>query len=51
MTSASNLPSQKDAIVAALALYPARPFAVADIGSQTGWLKAAWHARHSIRLQ
>ena len=39
----SNLPSQKDAIAAALALYPARPFAVSDIGSQTGWLKAVSH--------
>jgi thiamine pyrophosphate-dependent acetolactate synthase large subunit-like protein len=39
----SNLPSQKDAIAAALALYPKRPFAVSDIGSQTGWLKAAGH--------
>jgi thiamine pyrophosphate-dependent acetolactate synthase large subunit-like protein len=39
----SNFPSQKDAIAAAIALYPARPFAVSDIGSQTGWLKAAGH--------
>ena len=39
----SNLPSQQDAIASALALYPARPFAVSDIGSQTGWLKAAGH--------
>ena len=39
----SNLPSQKDAIAAALALYPARPFAVSDIGSQSGWLKAVGH--------
>lgn len=43
MNSTSNLPAQKDAIAAALALYPARPFAVSDIGSQTGWLKAASH--------
>ena len=43
MTLASNLPSQQDAIAAALALYPSRPFAVSDIGSQTGWLKAAGH--------
>jgi thiamine pyrophosphate-dependent acetolactate synthase large subunit-like protein len=39
----SNLPSQKDAIASALALYPARPFAVSDIGSQSGWLKAGGH--------
>ena len=43
MSELSNLPSQQDAIAAALALYPARPFAVSDIGSQTGWLKAAGH--------
>ena len=43
MNTQSNLPSQQDAISAALALYPARPFAVSDIGSQTGWLKAAGH--------
>jgi thiamine pyrophosphate-dependent acetolactate synthase large subunit-like protein len=43
MNMQSNLPSQQDAISAALALYPARPFAVSDIGSQTGWLKAAGH--------
>lgn len=39
----SNLLSQKDAIASALALYPARPFAVSDIGSQSGWLKAGGH--------
>ncbi len=39
----ANLPSQKDAIARALDLYPERPFAVADIGSQSGWLKAASH--------
>lgn len=39
----SNLPSQQDAIAAALALYPSRPFAVSDIGSQSGWLKGAGH--------
>jgi thiamine pyrophosphate-dependent acetolactate synthase large subunit-like protein len=44
----SNLPSQKDAIAAALALYPARPFAVSDIGSQTGWLKAAGHDARNL---
>jgi len=43
MSSVSNLPSQKDAIASALALYSARPFAVSDIGSQTGWLKASGH--------
>ncbi len=43
MTASSNLPSQKDAIAQALALYPSRPFAVPDIGSQSGWLKAAGH--------
>ena len=32
----SNLPSQKDAIAAALALYPTRPFAVSDIGFADG---------------
>ena len=41
--SVSNLPSQQDAIATALALFPSRPFAVSDIGSQTGWLKAAGH--------
>ena len=44
----SNLPSQKDAIAAALALYPTRPFAVSDIGSQTGWLKAASHDARNL---
>jgi len=43
MSDLSNLPSQKDAIATALALYPARPFAVSDIGSQSGWLKATGH--------
>jgi hypothetical protein len=43
MSDLSNLPSQKDAIAAALALYPVRPFAVSDIGSQSGWLKATGH--------
>ncbi|MFZ4685467.1 MAG: thiamine pyrophosphate-dependent enzyme [Hyphomonadaceae bacterium] len=43
MSELSNLPSQQDAIAAALALYPARPFAVSDIGSQSGWLKGAGH--------
>lgn len=47
-TTHSNLPSQKDAIAAALALYPTRPFAVPDIGSQTGWLKAAGHDSRNL---
>lgn len=41
--SGANLPSQKDAIAAALKLYGKRPFAVSDIGSQSAWLKAASH--------
>ncbi len=48
MTAATNLPSQKDAIAAALALYPARPFAVSDIGSQSGWLKAVGHDARNL---
>ncbi len=44
----SNLPSQRDAIAAALALYPARPFAVSDIGSQSGWLKAGGHDARNL---
>lgn len=48
MSELSNLPSQKDAIAAALALYPARPFAVSDIGSQSGWLKAAGHDSRNL---
>ena len=44
----SNLPSQKDAIAAALALYPARPFAVSDIGSQSGWLRAGGHDARNL---
>jgi thiamine pyrophosphate-dependent acetolactate synthase large subunit-like protein len=44
----SNLPSQKDAIASALALYPARPFAVSDIGSQSGWLKAGGHDARNL---
>lgn len=44
----SNLPSQKDAIKAALGLYPARPFAVSDIGSQSGWLKDAGHEPRNL---
>ena len=43
MSRVSNRPSQKDAIAAALAPYSARPFAVSDLGSQTGWLKASGH--------
>jgi hypothetical protein len=42
MTGA-NLPSQKEAIAGALALYDQRPFAVADIGSQSAWLRGASH--------
>jgi TPP-dependent indolepyruvate ferredoxin oxidoreductase alpha subunit len=41
--SGANLPSQKDAIATTLALYDKRPFAVADIGSQSAWLKGASH--------
>jgi hypothetical protein len=48
MSELSNLPSQKDAIAAAIALYPTRPFAVSDIGSQTGWLKAASHDARNL---
>lgn len=44
----SNLPSQKDAIAQAIALYPTRPFAVSDIGSQSGWLKAAGHDARNL---
>lgn len=43
-----NLPSQKDAIAKALALYDKRPFAVADIGSQSAWLKAASHDARNL---
>ena len=43
VVNTSNLPSQKDAIAAAIALYPKRPFAVSDVASQSGWLKAAGH--------
>jgi hypothetical protein len=45
---AGNLPSQKDAIASALALYQTRPFAVADIGSQSAWLKAASHHARNL---
>mgnify|MGYP000504186191 CR=1 FL=1 len=44
----ANLPTQKDAIASALKLYPARPYAVADIGSQSGWLKAASHDARNL---
>ena len=44
----ANLPSQKEAIAAALDLYADRPFAVADIGSQSGWLKAASHDARNL---
>lgn len=44
-----NLPSQKDAISAALKLYgDKRPYAVADIGSQSAWLKAASHHARNL---
>jgi hypothetical protein len=43
-----NLPSQKDAIAATLALYDKRPFAVSDIGSQSAWLKAASHDKRNL---
>lgn len=44
----SNLPSQKDAIAQVLELYSARPFVVADIGSQSAWLKAASHDARNL---
>lgn len=44
----SNLISQKDAIAEVLELYPARPFVVADIGSQSAWLKAASHDARNL---
>jgi Thiamine pyrophosphate enzyme, C-terminal TPP binding domain len=47
-TDLKNLPSQKDAIAAALKLYDKRPFAVSDIGSQTAWLKAASHDARNL---
>lgn len=43
-----NLLSQKDAIIAALALYETRPFAVSDIGSQTAWLKGGSHHARNL---
>jgi sulfopyruvate decarboxylase subunit beta len=46
--SAVNLPSQKEAIAQALALYETRPFAVSDIGSQSAWLKAASHDARNL---
>ena len=48
MTGPKNLPSQKDAIAQALALYETRPFAVSDIGSQSAWLKAASHDARNL---
>ncbi len=49
--SRPNLPSQKEAIAAALELYgDARPLVVADIGSQAGWLKAASHDPRNLYL-
>jgi hypothetical protein len=44
----ANRISQKDAIAQALALYPSRPFAVSDIGSQSAWLKAASHDARNL---
>jgi thiamine pyrophosphate-dependent acetolactate synthase large subunit-like protein len=47
----ANLLSQKDAIVAALALYgEARPYAVADIGSQSAWLKGGSHHARNLYI-
>lgn len=46
--SRANLPSQKEAIASALALYDTRPFTVADIGSQSAWLKAASHDARNL---
>lgn len=43
-----NLPSQKNAIAATLALYDKRPFAVSDIGSQSAWLKSASHDTRNL---
>jgi sulfopyruvate decarboxylase subunit beta len=43
-----NLPSQKGAIIAALALYETRPFAVSDIGSQSAWLKGGSHHARNL---
>ncbi len=48
MSAAPNLPSQKEAIASALALYETRPFAVSDIGSQSAWLKAASHHARNL---
>jgi thiamine pyrophosphate-dependent acetolactate synthase large subunit-like protein len=48
VSAGRNLPSQKDAIASALALYPTRPFAVSDIGSQSAWLKAASHHARNL---
>lgn len=47
----SNPPSQKDAIAQAIALYgDKRPYAVADIGSQSGWLRALGHHPRNLYL-
>lgn len=43
MNCLADRPLQRDAIAAALKLYRKRPFAVADIGSQSAWLRAASH--------
>lgn len=47
----SNLPTQKDAIAQAISLYgETRPYAVADIGSQSGWLRASGHHPNNLYL-
>ena len=48
--SPAHLPFQKDAIARTLALYETRPFAVADIGSQSAWLKNASHHARNLYL-
>jgi thiamine pyrophosphate-dependent acetolactate synthase large subunit-like protein len=51
VSAMTNRPSQKDVIAQALALYgEKRPYAVADIGSQAGWLKAASHDARNLYL-
>jgi sulfopyruvate decarboxylase subunit beta len=48
VTARPNLISQQDAIVKALGLYPSRPFAVADIGSQSAWLRGGSHHARNL---
>ena len=50
MSEHRNLPSQKDAISTALALYETRPFAVSDIGSQSAWLRGASHHARNLYI-